>query len=263
MDVVVRPDPAACGRAVADAVAGALAAAAGRPVNLGLATGSSPVPAYAELVRRRRDEGLSFRAARAFLLDEYLGLPAGHPESYRRVIRRELTDHLDIDPGEVHAPDGARAHPAAAAADYERLLAAAGPIDVQVLGIGTNGHIGFNEPGSPRDSGTRVATLTERTRLDNARFFGRLDDVPRHVLTQGLRTITAARRVVLVATGPGKRAAVAAAVDGPVTTAVPASVLQEHPHCTLVLDRDAAAGLTRTVPAGVVSGPSRAGGDYR
>lgn len=257
MEVVVLDDPRACGRAVADAVAEVLARDTGRPATLGLATGSSPLPAYAELIRRHREEGLSFAGARAFLLDEYLGLPAGHPQSYREVIRRELTDHLDIDPAAVHAPDGTRADPEAAAADYERLLAAHGPVDLQILGIGGNGHIGFNEPGSAFDSRTRVTTLTERTRADNARFFDRPADVPRRVLTQGLATITGARRIVLVATGEGKRAAVAATVSGPVTTDVPATVLRTHPHCTLVLDRAAAGERAGPVAAGQVGAPGR------
>ncbi|NWJ74937.1 glucosamine-6-phosphate deaminase [Pseudonocardia sp. ICBG1122] len=257
MEIVVLDDPPACGRAVADAVADVLARDTGRPPTLGLATGSSPLPAYAELVRRHRDEGLSFAGARAFLLDEYLGLPAGHPQSYREVIRRELTDHLDIDPAAVHAPDGTRADPAGAAADYERLLAACGPVDLQILGIGGNGHIGFNEPGSPFDARTRVATLTERTRADNARFFDRPEDVPHRVLTQGPATIMEARRIVLVATGEGKRAAVAATVSGPVTTDVPATVLRDHPRCTLVLDRAAAGERAGPVTAGQVGGPGR------
>lgn len=250
MDVLVLPDPAACGAAVADAVADAVTGAAGGPVNLGLATGSSPLPAYAELIRRHRRDGLSFRAARAFLLDEYLGLPRDHPQSYRQVIRRELTDRLDIDPAAVHAPDGTADDPVAAAAGYERLLAAAGPIDVQILGIGRNGHVGFNEPGSAPGSTTRVVTLTERTRADNARFFDRPQDVPHRVLTQGMGTIGRAAHLVLVATGPDKAPAVAAAVHGPVGTAVPASLLREHPHCTVVLDPAAAAGLDPGRPAG-------------
>lgn len=270
MDVLVLPDPTACGRAVADAVADAVTAAAtaagtggdGGPVNLGLATGSSPLPAYAELIRRHREDGLSFRTARAFLLDEYIGLPRDHPQAYRQVIRRELTDHLDIDPAEVHAPDGAADDPTAAAAAYERQLAAAGAIDVQILGIGRNGHVGFNEPGSPLDSTTRVVTLTERTRADNARFFDRPSDVPHHVLTQGLGTIGRAKHLVLVATGEGKAPAVAAAVAGPVDTAVPASVLQRHPHCTVVLDRAAASGLD-PVGSGEAYRPEAVARSYR
>ena len=241
MEIVILPTAADGGHLVADVVAAALATPA--PV-LGLATGSSPLLAYAELIRRHREEGLSFARASAFLLDEYVGLPAGHPQSYRQVIRRELTDHVDLDPARVHAPDGTHPDPVAAAAAYEEQLVAAGPVDVQLLGIGTNGHIGFNEPSSSLASPTRLKTLTSRTRADNARFFASPDAVPRHVLTQGLGTITRARHLVLTAAGAHKAAAVAAAVEGPVSASCPASVLQLHPHATVVVD-EAAAGRLR------------------
>jgi glucosamine-6-phosphate deaminase len=221
---------------VADAVTG------GRTV-LGLATGSSPLPAYRELIRRHREEGLSFAGVEAFLLDEYVGLPAGHPQAYRSVIRRELTDHLDIDPVAVHGPDGTHPDPEVAAAEYEDALLAAGPVAVQLLGIGSNGHIGFNEPGSSLRSLTRVAVLAERTRRDNARFFGSLAEVPQRVITQGLGTICRAEHLVLVASGAGKAAAVAAALEGPLSASCPASVLQWHPRVSVVLDEAAAAGL--------------------
>ncbi|KGH46481.1 glucosamine-6-phosphate deaminase [Modestobacter caceresii] len=248
MEVVLLPTPEDCGRVVADAVAGSVLAALGRggSVVLGLATGSSPLLAYRELLRRHREEGLSFDGVQAFLLDEYVGLPAGHPESYREVIRRELTDELGLDPAVVHGPDGAAADPLQAAHDYEDRLLAAGPVAVQVLGIGANGHLGFNEPGSSLASRTRVKTLTEETRIDNARFFG--DDVtavPRHVITQGLGTILGAEHLVLVATGEAKAAAIAAAVEGPLTASCPASVLQLHRHVTLVVDEAAGAQLAR------------------
>ncbi|MCZ2815345.1 glucosamine-6-phosphate deaminase [Modestobacter sp. VKM Ac-2984] len=248
MEVVLLPTPEDCGRVVADAVAGSVLAALGRggPVVLGLATGSSPLLAYRELLRRHREEGLSFDGVQAFLLDEYVGLPAGHRESYRAVIRRELTDALGLDPAVVHGPDGAAADPLQAALDYEAQLLAAGPVAVQVLGIGANGHLGFNEPGSSLASRTRVKTLTEQTRVDNARFFG--DDVaavPRHVITQGLGTILGAEHLVLVATGEAKAAAIAAAVEGPLTASCPASVLQLHRHVTLVVDEAAGAQLAR------------------
>ncbi|MCZ2849449.1 glucosamine-6-phosphate deaminase [Modestobacter sp. VKM Ac-2978] len=248
MEVVLLPTPEDCGRVVADAVAGSVLAALGRggPVVLGLATGSSPLLAYRQLLRRHREEGLSFAGVQAFLLDEYVGLPGGHPESYREVIRRELTDALGLDPAVVHGPDGAAADPLQAALDYEAKLLAAGPVAVQVLGIGANGHLGFNEPGSSLASRTRVKTLTEQTRIDNARFFG--DDVaavPRHVITQGLGTILGAEHLVLVATGEAKAAAIAAAVEGPLTASCPASVLQLHRHVTLVVDEAAGAQLDR------------------
>jgi glucosamine-6-phosphate deaminase len=215
-----------------------------RPV-LGLATGSSPLFAYRELIRRHREEGLSFAGVRTYNLDEYVGLPADHPESYRSVIRRELTSHLDIADVDVHGPDGAHPDPLASAREYEQRLRDGGPVAVQLLGIGANGHIGFNEPGSSLSSLTRVKTLTEQTRRDNARFFDRPEDVPRHVITQGLGTIARAEHLVLTATGPGKAAAVGAGVEGPLTASCPASVLQLHPHATVVVDEAAAAGLER------------------
>ncbi|MFQ1003740.1 glucosamine-6-phosphate deaminase [Modestobacter sp. SSW1-42] len=246
MEVVLLPTPENCGRVVADALQAALARARdrGTPPVLGLATGSSPLLAYRELVRRHTEEELSFADVTAVLLDEYVGLPVGHPESYREVIRRELTDAVGIDPAQVHGPDGAGPDPLAAGPAYEELLRAAGPVAVQLLGIGTNGHVGFNEPGSSLASRTRVKTLTEQTRADNARFFGGdVDAVPRHVITQGLGTILGAQHLVLVATGEGKAAPVAAAVEGPVTASVPGSVLQLHPRVTVVVDEAAGSRL--------------------
>ena len=187
-----------------------------KPV-LGLATGSSPLPVYRELIRRHRENGLSFSHVRAFLLDEYVGLAAGHPESYREVIRRDFTGQVDI--------------------------ADEGGVDLQILGIGTNGHLAFNEPGSSLASRTRMETLTEQTRQDNARFFNSIDEVPIHVLTQGLGTILEAKHLVLVATGAGKAAAVAAMIEGPVSAFCPGSVLQLHPRSTIVIDEAAAADL--------------------
>ncbi|MFD2093893.1 glucosamine-6-phosphate deaminase [Blastococcus deserti] len=246
MEVVILPTAEDCGRVVADVIAAAVTAGPdGNRPTLGLATGSSPVLAYRELIRRHREEGLSFAGVRGFLLDEYVGLPAGHPESYRSVIRRELTATLDIADSDVHGPDGAHPDPLVAAREYELRLLENGPVAVQVLGIGANGHIGFNEPGSSLTSVTRVKTLTEQTRRDNARFFERPEDVPRHVITQGLGTIGRAQHLLLTASGARKAAAVAAAVEGPLTASCPASVLQWHPHATVVIDEAAAARLER------------------
>jgi glucosamine-6-phosphate deaminase len=244
VEVVLLPTPEDCGKVVADIVQAALTGASDRErrVVLGLATGSSPLLAYRELIRRHAEGSLSFASAEAFLLDEYVGLRSGHPESYREVIRRELTGAVDLDPRYVHGPDGSDSDPLRAAQAYEEQLAAAAPVSVQLLGIGANGHLGFNEPGSSLTSRTRVKTLTEQTRADNARFFGGdVEAVPRHVITQGLGTILRAEHLVLVATGAHKASAVAAAAEGPLTASVPASVLQLHPHVTVVLD-DAAGG---------------------
>jgi glucosamine-6-phosphate deaminase len=240
MKVIIRRDDAECGVTVADVFDHAVRSGAG---TLGLATGSSPLSVYRELIRRHRDEGLSFAALQAFLLDEYVGLPPTHTQSYAHVIRTEFTDHIDIAPERVHGPNGVADDISSAASEYDRLIAETGPVDVQLLGIGANGHIGFNEPGSPLDSRTRVTTLTEQTRHDNARFFDSVDEVPRHVITQGLGTISSARHLVLIATGEHKAAAVAATVEGAVTSDCPASVLQLHPRVTIVVDESAAGRL--------------------
>lgn len=246
MDVVIGQDDAACGVTVADIFDRAVRSG---PITLGLATGSSPLSVYRELIRRHREEGLSFAGAQAFLLDEYVGLPPRHPQSYAHVIRTVFTDHVDIDPERVYGPDGVADDIDRAADRYEALLTESGPVDVQLLGIGANGHIGFNEPGSSLGSRTRVTTLTEQTRRDNARFFDGIDHVPRHVVTQGLGTISDARHLVLIATGAHKAAAIAAALEGPVSADCPASVLQLHPRVTVVVDEAAAAELRkRRVP---------------
>ena len=238
MDVIIERDEAACGVAVAEVFDRAVRSGAG---TLGLATGSSPLSVYRELIRRHREEGLSFAAVRAFLLDEYVGLPVGHPQSYAQVIRTEFADHVDL--AGVSGPDGGASDVSCAATSYDALVVSSRPVDVQLLGIGANGHIGFNEPGSPLDSRTRVTTLTSQTRQDNARFFAGVDEVPHRVITQGLGTISSARHLVLIATGERKAAAVAAALGGPVTPECPASVLQLHPRVTVVVDEGAAEGL--------------------
>jgi glucosamine-6-phosphate deaminase len=187
---------------------------------------------------------VSFRRARAFLLDEYVGLPAGHPESYRAFIEHELAGQVDFGTGAVQGPDGTATDLLAACAAYDQAIAGAGGVDLQLLGIGGDGHIGFNEPTSSLASRTRLKTLTAQTRHDNARFFGSLEEVPHHVITQGVGTILQARHLVLVASGSPKAAALAKAVEGPVSAMVPASALQLHPHATVVVDDAAAAGLT-------------------
>jgi glucosamine-6-phosphate deaminase len=212
-------------------------------VVLGVATGSSPLGVYSSLIERHRAGDVSFVGVEAFLLDEYVGLPAEHPQRYRSVIGEVFEQYVDFAPGAVRGPDGNAADLAAACARYEAAIAAAGGVDLQLLGIGTDGHIGFNEPGSSLSSRTRVKTLTAQTRADNARFFPAASDVPRHVLTQGLGTILDARHVLLVATGSGKAAAVRAMVEGPVSAFCPASVLQLHRHATVLLDDDAASSL--------------------
>ncbi len=214
---------------------------------LGLATGSSPLPTYQRLIAACREGRLSFSSTRAFLLDEYVGLPADHPESYRAFIKREFTDHIDLVADRLHGPDGSGSESDLQTAPdrYEAAITAAGGIDLQLLGVGRDGHIGFNEPTSSLGSRTRLKTLTETTRVDNARFFDDdVDAVPRHVLTQGIGTILDARHLVLVATGESKAEPIARAVEGPLTAMVPASALQLHPRATIVVDEAAAVGLT-------------------
>lgn len=205
---------------------------------LGLATGSSPLTTWRSLASRRLD----MSRVRGFALDEYIGLPPGHPQSYRAVITREVVEPLGLTPALVRVP--AESGPLETAGDdYERDIVDAGGIDIQVLGIGTTGHIGFNEPGSSFASLTRVKTLTEQTRQDNARFFEMAEHVPVHCITQGLGTILRAQRIVLLAFGSAKAEALAGAVEGPVTASLPASAVQLHPRVTVIVDEEAAEGL--------------------
>ncbi|WP_292835368.1 glucosamine-6-phosphate deaminase [Microbacterium sp.] len=238
-EVVIVPDAATAGAIVADEIARLVHA--NPDAVLGLATGSTPVPVYEALPARLA--GVDMSRVRGFALDEYVGLDPSHPESYRSVITREVVEPLGLDPARVHVPDGSLEGIEHAGDSYERALAEAGGVDLQILGIGTDGHIGFNEPGSSFASLTRVKTLTTQTREDNARFFDSIDDVPRHCITQGLGTILRARHLVLLAFGEGKAAAVAGALEGPVTASLPGSAIQLHPHATVVVDEAAASTL--------------------
>lgn len=210
---------------------------------LGLATGSSPLAIYAELARRVRTGECDCSGVRAFALDEYVGLPADHPENYRSVIRRTVVEPLRLNPSLVHVPDGNAADLAAACDAYEAKIHEIGPVDIQILGIGANGHIGFNEPSSSFGSRTRIKTLAPVTRADNARFFASADQVPTHCLTQGLGTILDARQLLLVAQGAHKADAVAKMVEGPVSSMCPGSALQFHAKATVVVDGAAASLL--------------------
>ncbi|MFW6159037.1 MAG: glucosamine-6-phosphate deaminase, partial [Planctomycetota bacterium] len=183
MRIIVVPDKEALGRRAADLVEDEMGNHA-NPV-LGLATGSTPLPLYQELIRRHREEGLDFATTITFNLDEYVGLPPDHKESYHRFMRENLFDRINIVPGNSHVPDGMADDVEAACRAYEQMIDDCGGIDLQVLGIGANGHIGFNEPGSSFGSLTRIKTLTEKTRRDNARFFDSIDDVPRYAITMG------------------------------------------------------------------------------
>ena len=212
---------------------------------LGFATGNTPLPLYKELARLHREKGLDFSSVVAFNLDEYIGLPTDHPASFHHYMRRNLFEHLNIRPEHIHLPDGQAVDIPASCRKYESEIRSAGGIDVQILGIGTNGHIGFNEPSSSLASRTRIKTLTPQTRLDNAGEFGGVENVPCHVITMGLGTILESRMCLLLAFGAKKAPAVARMVEGPVTASLPASVLQLHPRAVIILDREAAADLER------------------
>jgi glucosamine-6-phosphate deaminase len=239
-EVVIVESPEAGGALVARHIATQVRAKPG--FTLGVATGSTPLPVYSALARERA-AGLDLSHVVVFALDEYVGLPKEHPESYHSVIRREVTEPLGLNPSLVHVPDGDEATITTAGERYEAALRARGGVDLQLLGIGTDGHVGFNEPGSSLASSTRIKTLTAQTRADNARFFDTPEEVPTHCITQGIGTILRAGHLVLLAFGAGKADAVAAAVEGPVTASLPGSCLQLHPHVTVVVDEAAATGL--------------------
>lgn len=219
--------------------------AEGRKAVLGLATGATPLPFYAELARLHREEGLSFANVTTFNLDEYLGLPQEHPESYWTFMWKNLFSHIDVPRDQVNLPSGMVAEEdiPAHCREYEERIRAAGGLDFQVLGIGRTGHIGFNEPGSPRDSRTRRIDLDPVTRQDAAPAFGGLENVPTHAITMGCGTILDARRIVLLAWGEKKASIVREALLGPVTEQVSASFLQEHPNAVFYLDKEAGAEL--------------------
>ena len=239
-EVVIVPTADRGGEIVAHHIA---ALVSERPrLTLGVATGTSPVPVYRALAAHAA-AGLDFSQVTVFALDEYVGLLPDHPESYRAVIDREVTRPLGLESAKVHVPDGSLVGIADAGARYEREIEDSGGIELQLLGIGSDGHIGFNEPGSGFGSLTRVKTLTESTRRDNARFFESPDQVPLHCVTQGLGTILRARHLVLLAFGEPKAEALAASVEGPVTASVPGSAIQLHGHVTVVADELAAARL--------------------
>lgn len=206
---------------------------------LGLATGSTPIGLYKCMIADYKAGAVSYKNMTSINLDEYVGLPVTHPESYRSFMNRNLFDHIDIKPENTHVPDGL-AEDLQKAADEYTAFAAAHPIDVQILGIGANGHIGFNEPGTPFDSHTHVVTLKEGTRRDNARFFDNdISLVPTHAVTLGMQDIMNAKAIILLASGAGKADAVAKMIKGPVSTDCPASILQTHPNVLVVTDEAA------------------------
>ena len=215
---------------------------------LGLATGNTPLHLYKELIRLHREEGLDFSNVTSFNLDEYLGLAPEHPCSYRHYMNENFFKHINIRLENTHVPDGLCVGEAIPGhcADYEAAIQAAGGLDLQILGIGSDGHIGFNEPSSSLASRTRIKTLTENTRRDNAfSFGGNIEMVPLHVLTMGIGTIMEAKQILLLAFGEAKAAAIAAAAEGSITASNPASILQMHPCAQVFLDAQSASRLER------------------
>ena len=208
---------------------------------IGLATGSTPLLLYRALIEMKLD----WNRVTTFNLDEYIGLPKEHPQSYYSFMWENLFRHLNIAPENVHIPDGNAKDIPSFCAAYEQRIRSAGGIHLQVLGIGTDGHIGFNEPTSSLASRTRIKTLTPQTRQDNARFFANLDEVPTHCITMGIGTIMEARQNLMLAFGANKAHAIAEAVEGPITSINPASILQMHPDAKFCLDAEAAAELKR------------------
>ena len=208
---------------------------------LGLATGSTPLPLYKRLI----ELNLDWSQVVTFNLDEYIGLPRDHSQTYHTFMWENLFKHININPANVYIPDGNAADIPKFCAEYEALIVEKGGIDIQVLGIGTDGHIGFNEPTSSLASRTRIKTLTEQTRKDNARFFNNLDEVPIHCITMGIGTIMDARQNILLAFGENKAQAIADAVEGPIQATHPASILQMHPNATFCINSKAAALLKR------------------
>ncbi|MFP3937158.1 MAG: glucosamine-6-phosphate deaminase [Phycisphaerae bacterium] len=210
---------------------------------LGLATGSTPLGLYKELIRLHREDGLDFSDVTTFNLDEYVGLGPDHEQSYSYFMRENLFKHINVPPERTHVPSGTADDYREYCAAYEQQIRDCGGIDIQVLGIGSDGHIAFNEPGSSLASRTRIKTLAEPTINDNARFFSSKDEVPIYAVTMGVGTIMESRRTILLANGPKKADALAAAVEGPVSSFCTASALQMHPHAAVFTDAEAAGKL--------------------
>jgi glucosamine-6-phosphate deaminase len=206
---------------------------------LGLATGSTPIGIYKEVVKEFKRGLVSFKKASTYNLDEYVGLPPGHPESYLEYMKQHLFDHIDLPASSAHIPDGSAPDPHAECERYDAMLADAGHIDLQLLGLGHNGHIGFNEPDQSLNSATHVVKLREQTRIANARFFGSIDDVPTHAITMGVGAILKAKTILLVVRGSDKAEIVHQALTGPIKTELPASLLQTHPSVVVLLDAEA------------------------
>jgi glucosamine-6-phosphate deaminase len=241
MEIIVTQDAAEAGRKAARLVARVM----NRKPNavLGLATGSTPLALYQELVRMHQEEQLDFSQVTTFNLDEYVGLTPNHDQSYHYFMRENLFKHINVPKQNVHIPLGTTENHEAFCAWYERRIVECGGIDLQILGIGTDGHIAFNEPSSSLGSRTRIKTLARQTIEDNARFFKSIADVPIYAITMGVGTIMEARKIILLANGQHKAPAIRATIEGPVTSQVTASALQLHRDVTVIIDREAAGEL--------------------
>jgi len=239
MEIIIQPEP----EAATDIAARIIARQLHEKPNsvIGLATGSTPLLLYRKLI----EMNLDWSGVITFNLDEYIGLPLEHPQTYHSFMWENLFQHINIARGNIHIPDGNATDIQQFCMEYEQQIHASGGIDIQVLGIGTDGHIGFNEPTSSLASRTRIKTLTQQTRKDNARFFGSEEAVPHHVITMGIGTIMEARQNLLLAFGQNKARAIAEAVEGPITASNPATILQMHPVTKLCIDEPAAADLKR------------------
>jgi glucosamine-6-phosphate deaminase len=211
---------------------------------LGLATGGTPVGMYRELVSLHQQDGVDFSQAQSFNLDEYVGLPSLHPQSYRTYMNENLFAHINLPAEKTHVPQGDAEDLEAECKRYEQAIAQAGGIDIQVLGIGNNGHIGFNEPGSTKDTTTRVVALTQSTMEANARYFDSIQEVPTQAVSMGIQTILGAKKIILLASGEAKAQAVSQMLEGELTADVPASLLQLHPDVTVIVDEEAASALS-------------------
>jgi len=211
---------------------------------LGLATGGTPLGTYKELINLHKENKVDFSQVVSFNLDEYVGLPIEHSQSYYYFMNENFFKHINIKPGNWYLPDGMAEDIPQSCEEYEKKIKEHGGIDLQLLGIGGNGHIAFNEPGSSLASRTRVKTLSEKTRKDNSRFFESIDEVPRYAITMGNGTIMDSKAILLLASGDNKADAIEKTVEGPITSMVPATIVQLHPRVTIAVDRDAASKLT-------------------
>ncbi|MCP4849049.1 MAG: glucosamine-6-phosphate deaminase [Verrucomicrobiaceae bacterium] len=241
MEVIIQPSPGDCA-ATGARIIGQLLKGKTEAV-LGLATGSTPLPLYRELITMNQRGELDFSTVTSFNLDEYIGLQGDHPCSYRYFMEQELFKDINIEAERTHVPDGLAVDVSDHCRAYEQAIRDCGGIDLQILGLGTDGHIGFNEPGSSLGSRTRIKTLTGKTCEDNARFFESIEEVPRHCITMGVATIMECRQILLFAFGEAKAEIIAKAIEGPVSAMVPASVLQMHPEVKILIDDAAASCL--------------------